>query len=203
MPQTNPPGEDFTHPVPSLVENLTAIRPDYARKLWLFTASLPPETHLHLIRRKRELFRQKGTIWRQEYPHREQEIELACLLLAMRELHIADKSLKHKDRRNHEAILEADRMISEMRQKRERKTKGKGKGSPSRAAIEQYAYVILGLREKGRSWRKIQEYLAKVTGKQISHVYIKRCVEELAGDMTPADLERAAADLPENCGPIA
>lgn len=189
----------------ALVGTLTGISPDYARTLWRFTATLPPETHLHLIRRKRDLFRQKGRPWCENHPHREQEIELACLLMAMRELYLADKSLKHKDKRNREAILEADRMISEMRLGRESKGKGDGKKeeetSPLRKMVIQYAQVISGLRGKGRSWRKIAAYLQKHTGKKISHVYLQRCMQESVGDTSPADMENAADALPEKNEP--
>lgn len=193
MAQTDPQGQG----IGSLVENLSKIKPDYARQLWKFAAGLPQKAHLHLIRRKRELYHQKGQDWNRAHPRREQEIELACLLLAMRELFLADKSLKHKDRRGRQEILEADRMISEIRIRRvrEEKKERKRRNSPIRNTVERHLHVILDLREKGCSWREVQAVLKKQIGKDISHVYLQRCAEELAANLTPKQLVEAAEAL--------
>lgn len=182
-----------------MVVELTGIKPDFAKQLWKFAASLPSKTHLQLIRRKRELYHQKGQAWSQAHPKREQEIELACLLLAMRELYVADKSLKHKDRRGRQEILEADRMISDMRIERARegrKEKTK-RSSPRRSIVERHLHVILALRDKDCSWRDVQAVLKKLIGLDISHVYLRRCVEELAQGLALEEVLQASGVLAE------
>lgn len=193
MAQTNPQGRDTC----SLVEELSKINQAYARQLWKFAAELPQTAHLHLIRRKRELYHQKGHTWNRDHPRREQEIELACLLLAMRELYLADKSLKHKDRRGRQEILEADRMISEVRvgRVREKTKERRRRSSPARDAVEQHLHAILELRAKGCSWREVQAVLKKMIGKDISHVYLQKCVKERAADLTQGQLAGAAEAL--------
>lgn len=193
MAQTDPQGQG----IGSLVEELSKIKPDYARQLWKFAAGLPPKGHIHLIRRKRELYHQKGQDWNRAHPRREQEIELACLLLAMRELYLADKSLKHKDRRGRQEILDADRMISEIRiqRVREEKKERKRRSSPVRNTVERHLHVILDLRKKGCSWREVQAILKELIKKDISYVYLQKCVEELAAGLTLEQLDGAAEVL--------
>jgi len=170
-----------------LALSLANLTEEYAREILRLFARSPIDLMQQIIKVKRANYNRYGRVWLEEHPKKDLEVELACLLMACREVNTANRSLKYKDIRDHEEILKADRMISEHRLRQAASSVKKTRKKPKLEAINVRLPLILALREKGYSWREICAYLKLHAKLVVSHTYLRESVEMLAGPINNQD----------------
>lgn len=170
-----------------LTLELAHMTKEYASDLLRFFAKSPVSLMLEIVKAKRANFNCQGRTWLQEYPKNEIDVELACLLIACREISVANRSLSYKDRRGRDEILEADRLMSKLRQEQVTAVVRKPRRKPKQEAIQVRLPMILALREKGYSWRELSTYLGRYAGLGVTHTYLRNTVAMLAGTFRNQD----------------
>lgn len=165
----------------SLAITLANITEEYAKTLLSFFARSPISFMQQIIKAKRANYNRFGRDWIQKYPKRDIDVELACLLMACREVYVANRSLKYKDCRGREEILEADRLMAELRREQASTATRKSRRKPKLEAVNVRLPLIMALREKGCSWREISTYLKMHAGLKVTHTHLRESVLMLAG----------------------
>jgi hypothetical protein len=157
---------------------------DYAKTLLGFFARAPVSMMVQIMKAKRANYNRYGRNWAREHPKKDLHVELACFLMACREIYAANRSLKYKDGRGREEILKADRLMSELRREQASISTRRPRRKAKLDAINVRLPLIIALREKECSWREISAYLEMHAGLTVTHTYLRESVLMLGGPIS-------------------